>query len=105
MLVPGGRVVLSTHHPFLDFRIAGYDDYLGTYTFTEDWEQPDGRAMSMRFWHRPLRAMLAAFAAAGFHVDDIVEPDPRPEMADTAPRAYWRLSRNAQFLFFSLTAR
>jgi SAM-dependent methyltransferase len=103
VLVPGGRVVLSTHHPLGDMRVSGIDDYLGTYTFTEDW-QFDGRTMTMRFWHRPLRAMLAAFTSSGFTVDEIVEPDPRPEMAETAPDAYERLSRNAHFLFFSLTA-
>jgi SAM-dependent methyltransferase len=103
VLVPGGRVVMSTHHPVLDLRVSGSDDYLGTYSFTENWVE-DGRTMSMRFWHRPLRAMLAAFTTSGFRVDDIVEPDPRPEMADTAPDAYRHLSRQAQFLFFSLTA-
>jgi len=102
VLVRGGRVVMSTHHPLMAARVTGSDDYLGTYTFTEDWEQ-DGRTMSMRFWHRPLRAMLTAFTAAGFTVEDIVEPDPLPEMADTAPDAYRHLSRKAQFLFFSLT--
>jgi hypothetical protein len=60
--------------------------------------------MTMRFWHRPLRAMLTAFTAAGFTVDDIVEPDPRPELADADPGVYRHLTRNAQFLFFSLTA-
>lgn len=104
VLQPGGRVVLSTHHPFLDLRVSGSDDYLGTYSFTEDWVQ-DGRTMTMRFWHRPLRAMLAAFAASGFAVDDIVEPDPQPELADAAPDVYRHLTRNAQFLFFSLTAQ
>jgi SAM-dependent methyltransferase len=104
VLVPGGRVVLSTHHPFLDLRVNGSDDYLGTYSFTEDWVQ-DGRTMSMRFWHRPLRAMLAAFTTAGFGVDEIVEPDPQPELADVAPDTYRHLTRNAQFLFFALTAR
>jgi ubiquinone/menaquinone biosynthesis C-methylase UbiE len=103
VLTPGGRVVLSTHHPLLAMRISGSDDYLGTYPYTEDW-QIDGHTMRMRFWHRPLRAMLAAFTSSGFAVDEIVEPDPRPEMADTAPDAYQRLSRNARYLFFSLTA-
>lgn len=104
VLVPCGRVVLSTHHPLLDFRLAGSDDYLGVYRFTEDWAV-DGRTMRMRFWHRPLRAMFAACSASGFTVDDVVEPDPRPELADVAPDSYRRLTREAQFLFFSLTAR
>jgi hypothetical protein len=56
VLVPGGRLVFSTHHPFMDMRINGSDDYFGTYTYTEDWVR-DGRTMRMRFWHRPLRAV------------------------------------------------
>jgi ubiquinone/menaquinone biosynthesis C-methylase UbiE len=104
VLIPHGRLVLSTHHPFMDMRISGSDDYFSTYTVTEDWVR-DGRTMSMRFWHRPLRAMLAAFNATGFAVDDIVEPDPLPTMAHDAPDAYRHLTRKAQFVFFSLTAR
>ena len=103
VLVPGGRVVASTHHPFMDLRVSGSDDYLGTHSFTEEWVR-DGRTVTMRFWHRPLRAMLAAFADSGFAVDDIVEPDPLPAMAEVAPEAYRHLTRNAQFLFFSLRA-
>jgi SAM-dependent methyltransferase len=104
VLVPRGRLVLSTHHPFMDMRICGSDDYLGTYAFTEDWQR-DGQTMHMRFWHRPLRAMLSAFSVSGFAVNDIAEPDPQPEMASEAPDSYRHLTRSAQFLFFSLTAR
>jgi SAM-dependent methyltransferase len=96
VLAPRGRLVLSTHHPFMDMRISGSDDYFATYSFTEDWER-DGRTMHMKFWHRPLRAMLSAFSASGFAVDDITEPDPRPEMASNAPDTYRHLTRNAQF--------
>jgi SAM-dependent methyltransferase len=103
VLTPGGRLVFSTHHPLMDLRSSGRDDYLGTFQFTEVWER-DGRAMPMRFWHRPLRAMLAALRAAGFRVEEIAEPDPAPDLAATDPDAYAQLSRSAQFLFFS-TAR
>jgi SAM-dependent methyltransferase len=102
VLVPGGRLVFSTHHPFTDMRISGNSDYLGTYTYTEDWVRGE-RTMRMRFWHRPLRAMFAAFDAAGFTVDTVDEPDPQPEMAESAPEAYRKLSVNSQFLFFALT--
>lgn len=103
VLSPGGRVVLSTHHPFMDMRISGSDDYFGTYRYTEDWER-DGRTMAMRFWHRPLRAMLAAFETSGFTVAAIREPEPHERMADSDPQTYRHLTRNPQFLFFDLTA-
>lgn len=103
VLVPHGRVVLSTHHPFMDMRISGSDDYFGTYTYTDDWLR-DGRTMRMRFWHRPLRAMLAAFRAAGFTVTEIAEPEPQEYVAATEPEYYRQLTRQPQFLFFVLTA-
>lgn len=104
VLVPHGRVVLSTHHPLMAMRVGGVEEYLGTSPYAEDWPM-DGRTMRMRFWHRPLRAMWAAFTSSGFAVDEIAEPDPRPELAEVAPDTYERLTRDAQFLFFSLTAR
>jgi SAM-dependent methyltransferase len=102
ILAPRSRVVLSTHHPLMARRISGSDDYFGTYTYTEDWVR-DGQTMRMRFWHRPLRAMLTAFTKSGFRVEDIREPDPHPQMANNAPYAYQRLTRSPQLLFFSLT--
>lgn len=88
----------------MDMRISGSGNYFGTYAFTEDWER-DGQMMRMRFWHRPLRAMLSAFSAWGFAVDEIAEPDRCPEMASDSSDSYRHLTRNAQFLFFSMTAR
>jgi hypothetical protein len=60
--------------------------------------------MRMRFWHRPLRAMLASFAARGFGLDEIREPEPSPAMGEVAPKAYRQLRRSTRFIFFGLTA-
>jgi SAM-dependent methyltransferase len=103
LLAPGGRVVFSTHHPVMDLRVAGTDDYLGTYQWEEDWPR-GGRTMRMRFWHRPLRAMFAAFEQTGFAVSRFVEPDPDPAMAESSPRDFANLSRRAQFLLFELSS-
>lgn len=59
--------------------------------------------MTMRFWHRPLRAMLATIRASGLAIADIIEPAPAPELAEANPDAYRHLTRHAQFLLFSLT--
>lgn len=101
VLAPGGRVVFSTHHPVMDLRAAGTDDYYGTYQWEEQWRR-GGRVMRMRFWHRPLRAMFAAFEQSGFAVSRFVEPDPDPAMADSSPDDFAKLSRRAQFLLFEL---
>lgn len=103
VLRPGGRFVMSTHHPIADLRTSGSDDYFGIYQFTEDWQR-EGRVMRMRFWHRPLRAMLASFAAGGFALEEIREPEPSRELAEVAPEDYRNLTRRPQFILFAVSA-
>ena len=37
VLVPGGRFVMSTHHPFMDHAIAANDDYFAKHLWAEQW--------------------------------------------------------------------
>ncbi|MFD7008701.1 class I SAM-dependent methyltransferase [Rhodococcus jostii] len=104
VLVPGGCVVISTHHPFVDFRLAAEGDYLGTYEFTEEWVK-SGETFQMKFWHRPLHAMFDAFSAAGFTVERVSEPRPGAAVRDRSPEHFDRLSREAPFIFFTLRVR
>lgn len=104
ILVPGGRLIVSTHHPFMDHPLAGGDDYFATYEFTEEWTL-GGTTVTMRFWHRPLHAMADAFAAAGFQIDVISEPQPDPAARDLFPEAFASLSTKPRFLFFATHAR
>jgi ubiquinone/menaquinone biosynthesis C-methylase UbiE len=101
LLKPDGRVVISTHHPFMDVVLAGRDDYLGTYEFADEWER-DGKRMSMRFWHRPLHAMVDAFTESRFLVEKIAEPRPLDSAAELSEAEFQRLNRQPHFLFFSL---
>jgi SAM-dependent methyltransferase len=41
VLSPGGRLVISTHHPFMDHPLAGGSNYFATYDFTETWQRGD----------------------------------------------------------------
>ncbi len=104
VLAPGGRLVISTHHPFMDHQLAGGDDYFATYAFTEDWTL-GGTTVTMRFWHRPLHAMTDAFAAAGFQIEVISEPQPDPGARELFPDAFASLSAKPRFLFFAAHAR
>ncbi|SEB91986.1 Methyltransferase domain-containing protein [Rhodococcus koreensis] len=101
VLAPGGRVVISTHHPFVDFRPSGQGDYLETFEFTEEWVK-SGETFLMRFWHRPLHVMFDAFTAAGFTVERVSEPRPGTAVRDRSPELFEQLSREAPFIFFAL---
>ncbi|NEI70009.1 methyltransferase domain-containing protein [Rhizobium lusitanum] len=100
VLSESGRLVFSTHHPFMDHDLAGHDNYFETYNFSETWQR-GGRAIAMRFWHRPLHAMFDALKSAGFHIDVLSEPQPDPKVDTLFPAAYKSLTTKPRFLFFS----
>jgi SAM-dependent methyltransferase len=102
VLRPEGRLVISTHHPFMDHRLAEGESYFDTYDFSEVWTR-GGDSVTMRFWHRPLHAMTDAFAQAGFRLQLLSEPQPEPVAAELFPESFANLSRNPRFLFFTLT--
>jgi SAM-dependent methyltransferase len=102
ILGPAGRLVISTHHPFMDHALAGGSDYFATYDFTETWQRGDAE-VRMRFWHRPLTAMTAAITGAGFRLDTIDEPPPDPIVRDLEPDAWASLTTQPRFIFFAAT--
>ncbi len=100
LLAPRGRLVLSTHHPFMDHMGSGHDDYFATYDFSETWSR-GGREISMRFWHRPLHAMVDALMSSGFQITAIQEPQPLPEAQALFPKAFRTLATKPRFIFFA----
>lgn len=103
VLVPGGRFVMSTHHPAMDHPLSGRDDYFETYQWSEVWRQGD-QDVTMRFWHRPLHAMTDALTAGGFQLDVLSEPQPVPAARELFPDDWAVLTTQPRFLFFAAHA-
>ena len=98
VLRPGGRLIVSTHHPTSDWvRLGG--SYFTVEPIEEDWH--DGR-WHVRYWRLPLTRMCDEFIEAGFQIDRIVEPLPAPEMADRFPDDHEKLTREPAFIVFAL---
>jgi SAM-dependent methyltransferase len=78
----GGRLIVSVDHPFAEnlwHREVGLKpDYLATYNYVVEWTA-GGQAAVLRFWTRPLHAMIDAFTAAGFRITVISEPPVAPD--------------------------
>jgi SAM-dependent methyltransferase len=100
VLVPGGRLVISTHHPFMDHAPAGGGDYFATYEISEEWSK-QGERMTVRFWHRPLSAMTASLRETGFALERLDEPAPDPSVREIDPDAWRRLTTEPRFIFFA----
>lgn len=97
ILRPQGRLVLSTHHPLVDWRHRG-----GSYFDVEVIEETWAEWWDVRYWRKPLTASCAEFAEAGFWIERLVEPVPIAEMAEADPERYQRLRTEPGFIMFRL---
>lgn len=104
VLKPGGRLVASVQHPFVDYAIQDpRPDYFATTSYTVEWEF-NGHSFPMKFWRRPLHAMTDAFTTAGFHLSVISEPQPDPAARELFGDDFHDLSTKMCFLFFIVEA-
>ena len=108
VLKPGGRLIVSVDHPFvinLVHREVGLEpDYFATYSHAAEWTV-DGQTALLKFWARPLHAMIDAFTAAGFRITVISEPPVAPDTPpDLLPDNMRDRRRFLCFLFFVLHA-
>lgn len=101
VLRPGGALVCSTHHPASDVELSQTGDYFATELLHDRWEK-GGTTYEVRFWRRPLSAILAAFAQAGWRVERLEEPQPLPACRELDPAAWARLTTKPAFLFLRL---
>ncbi|WP_246050979.1 class I SAM-dependent methyltransferase [Nocardioides guangzhouensis] len=81
VLKPGGRLILSVIHPSVYAIVYPEADYFALTRYSEEYTF-DGQSAVLTYWHRPLHAVTAAFAAAGFRIATVSEP---PPAADTPP--------------------
>ena len=91
---PGGWLVVSTHHPTSDWRHLG-GSYFAHERTTVSF---GGGRWRVPAWRMPLQDLLEELTAPGFALERLVEPRPRPELADLDPEVFARLSREPGFL-------
>ena len=93
ILKPSGRLVFSTHHPAMDYRLFEVDSYFDTVLLEDEW-----RVGKVRFYRRPLTAMIDALASVGFLVERILEPQPAEQFLDVDPEGYEKLRTQPWFI-------
>lgn len=97
VLRPGGIVVLSTQHPFDDATRLDPDDYFETEEVAETW-RGFGEPVEVRFYRRPLGAVIGPILSAGFALERLLEAKPTERFREKAPETYERVSRKPTFL-------
>lgn len=97
VLRPHGRLVVSTVHPFADWRQLGgsyFTDEMVDDTWNDGWK--------VRFRRAPLTHWCAEFLEAGFLIERLVEPLPAESMKDRFPDTYDRFTVEPFFIAFVL---
>lgn len=98
-LVPGGKLVFSVHHPITGWLLSGMVDYHRTELIQETWDW-DGQQVTAAMYRRPLSAIFRDLRQAGFMVDALDEPRPRPQPGEEVdPEILEILNNKPVFLF------
>ncbi|MDB5026528.1 MAG: Methyltransferase type 11 [Candidatus Eremiobacteraeota bacterium] len=85
VLRPGGRLLFSTHHPFMTAGVV--DDYHAVRLVDDAWSGFADEPVAVRYYHRPLQRILDDVLAAGFSLRGLHEPRPTGE-ADARDAAF-----------------
>lgn len=101
VLHPGGRLVMSTHHPFGDFITYDRPNYFAVEEIVDRWGKPDAR-YEVRFWRRPLQVLIGDLVHTGFRIKQLAEPVPSSWEGFTDEERAW-LSSKPTFLFIEAT--
>ncbi|TCN20520.1 class I SAM-dependent methyltransferase [Mesobacillus foraminis] len=96
ILKPGGILLFSTHHPFMDINLSKEKKYFSTELINDQWER-QGKLIDVPFYRRPLNEILNK-TLQYFTIESIVEPQPTVEFKSLKPDGYERLMNNPNFL-------
>ena len=95
VLRPGGRLIVSMHHPFMTANDV--DDYHAVAMVEETW-RGFGTPVAVRYYHRPLARIVADLLAAGFALRGMHEPQPTGEADARDPQLAQRFRTRPGFL-------
>lgn len=97
ILAPGGILIFSTTHPMTD--LPENLNYFETQLYEMVWRNFGEPYPVLKVYHRPLSAMLNPLIAAGFQLEQVLEPLPSPEFQTTSPDEYEYFVQKPIFLY------
>jgi SAM-dependent methyltransferase len=102
VLKEAGILIISVEHPMVDHSRWGAKNYFSVELLESVWSAL-GDPVIVRFFRRPLQAIIDPLANSGFVVERLVEPRPTEAFEAADPETYEKLSRQPGFL--SIRAR
>ena len=99
-----GELIISIHHPFMDYLIFEKENYFKRELTTDIWEM-NGREVEVKFYTRPLHEVINSITSAGFLIEGILEPMPTLKFKEKNSEAYETMTKRPQFLFIKAVKR
>lgn len=101
VLKPGGKMYLSTHHPFGDYLHLKKENYFEK-TFVHDTWGSKKKPFTVHYYTRTLTEVLKPFLKPELKILNIEEPLPDKKYRSVNEEAYKRISEKPQFLFITI---
>jgi SAM-dependent methyltransferase len=102
----GGRVIISTGHPFAQYlylqRIGKPKSYFTFELFEDEWGRGSPQPFKTHYYMRPLNEVLRPIIQSKFKMISIDEPLPDERCKEIAPVEYQKLIERPGFLFIVL---
>jgi len=97
LLNEGGRLIISTHNPVVEYQRLT-DDYIEIKKVTDEWNF-SGKLYPVSYYTRSIQENLMPLIKAGFIIEKVLEPKPPKVLKEKDLRTYDKLSKKAGFLF------
>lgn len=94
VLVPGGWLQFSTHHPAADAALFKTRNYFEVEHVVDHWDWVG----QVEFFRRSLTEIVRSVIESGFIVDAIIEPKPTAEFKRQKPESWERLMNQPEFI-------
>ncbi len=96
ILRPGGTILFSVHHPFMDMKLLDEPDYLAAEMVVDHWTKA-GQTFDVPFYRRPLQEIINK-TVARFSLQELIEPRPTQTFKERKPDQYEKLLKAPHFL-------
>jgi len=101
VLKKGGKLYVSTHHPFADYLFLKKESYFAKYLLEDTWNTKDV-PFKVHYFTRSLTDLLKPFLNSSFKIKAIEEPQPTAKCLELAPKTYQKLLEKPAFIFLTL---
>lgn len=98
----GGKMVISTHHPFAIYLYLKPKSYYEFKLVEDTWAVHSGNPFKVRYYMRPLGKILQPLLKSRFKIKSIEEMLPAEGLKEKHPELYQRLIERPGFLYIEL---